>query len=199
MIFLESISIAFASNDDSIGSNENSLIIDNNKIVFVEDDNTRTSIITNLSNGKKDKIIYYKNENKAYSSFTGKEFYLEEKKLSFNSTKANNISIYNSNNGYNYTNVSYENFKFPYSQLALWGGGIAGMAAGIITVIGSLGITIPAIISSLQGVAEVILGAVTLSNPSSNHGIVVRIKREKIYKNNKLYDLKAYIMSVKAY
>lgn len=79
MIFLESISIAFASNDNSIGSNENSLIIDNNKIVFVEDDNTRTSIITNLSNGKKDKIIYYKNENKAYSSFTGKEFYLEEK------------------------------------------------------------------------------------------------------------------------
>lgn len=73
------------------------------------------------------------------------------------------------------------------------------MAAGIITVIGSLGITISAIISSLQGVAEVILGAVALSNPSSNHGIVVRIKREKIYKNNKLYDLKAYIMSVKTY
>lgn len=201
VILFESISVSFADNNYNdlssdlsyYSTSKDSLVIDNNKIDIIENDNTRTSKITDLKTGKENQIIYYKNENKVYSSYTDKTFDVENSNADIN----DNLSFYSG--GKDYTDVSYADVKYSYKELAAYGGGLVGIAAGIIATLGGLGLEVPSVVKVLQGVGTTIMGAVTMSQPSSKHGIVLHVKREKVYRDGDLYDLKGYILNAKTY
>ena len=200
LIFLfESVSTSFANSDYNYDQSEDSLIIGNNKIDIVENSNTSTSIITDLKNGEKNNIIYYKNEGKIYSSFTKKTFNVEKDKESVVTSNFISSDLASYSNSKDYTKVSYGDVKFSYKELSEFGGGLVGIAGGIVAILSGIGITVPSVLKVLEGVGTTIIGGVNMAHPSDDHGIVMRVRREKIYRNGQLYDLRAYPLSIGTY
>ena len=69
-------------------------IIINEKITLNENQNTRTVTMLNLRNGKTDKLIYYKKDNKMYSSITNKYIDLDSANLDYESNNIYAITTY---------------------------------------------------------------------------------------------------------
>ena len=72
----------------------NSTIIDNTKITLSENQDTRTVTMLNLENGKTDKLIYSKKDNKMYSSITNKYIDLDSANLDYESNNIYAITTY---------------------------------------------------------------------------------------------------------
>lgn len=142
-------------------------IIINEKITLNETQNTRTVTMLNLKNGKTDKLIYYKKDNKMYSSITNKYIDLDLANLDYESNNIYAIITYSKKS-------SNKTYYFSYYTLSNAVGKSATEAGIVSFVIGSMGAVFhPA---GILGTYSAGASATLLNtSKSKNHGLCITV------------------------
>ena len=149
----------------------NSTIIDNTKFTLSENQDTRTVTMLNLENGKTDKLIYSKKDNKMYSSITNKYIDLDSANLDYESNNIYAITTY-------FKKSANKTQHFSYYTLSNAVGKSATEAGIASFVIGSVGAVFPP-----AEIAAGILGAYSArasaalfnTSKSKNHGLYITV------------------------
>jgi|SRR3712207_2025115 len=205
--------------DELLNDNQSSLVVESDghkdEITVEEDEYYRTVTVTNLSNGEIEQIKINKEENTIYSSYTNEE-------MDLNLLEDQNIaeSIILSNSAYDSplelcsfksssptngawkpgkTKVSYETVYISYAQIKK----ISGKTVTVSSVIAC----ILAIIPGTQGIGaylafinSVVIAVANNKNPSSKHGIKLRVRTlKKLGKNGYYYNISRNIVSWSKY
>ena len=146
-------------------------IIINEKITLNETQNTRTVTMLNLKNGKTDKLIYYKKDNKMYSSITDKYIDLDLANLDYES---NNIYAITTDS----KKSSNKTYYFSYYILSNAVGKSATEAGIVSFVIGSVGAVFPPAGYSYWNIGAYSAGASAAllnTSKSKNHGLCITV------------------------
>ncbi|MDU2599820.1 hypothetical protein [Anaerococcus sp.] len=149
----------------------NSTIIDNTKIILNETQDTRTVTMLNLKNGKTDKLIYYKKDNKMYSSITNKYIDLDSANLDYESNNIYAITTYSKKS-------SNKTYYFSYYTLSNAVGKSATEAGIVSFVIGSVGAVFPPadIAAGILGAYSAGASAALLNtSKSKNHRLCITV------------------------
>lgn len=149
----------------------NSTIIDNTKITLSENQDTRTVTMLNLENGKTDKLIYSKKDNKMYSSITNKYIDLDSANKDYKSNTNYTITAYSKKSSNQTYHFSYYTLSNAVGESATK----AGIAAFVATSVGA--VFPPAeIVAGILGAYSVGAGAALLNtSESKNHGLYITV------------------------
>lgn len=182
LIFLQSISYSYAYSQVENTSNystfrneeyENYKTVENTKITILENDKTRTVRMLSLDKGTIDELIFYKNENKIYSTITGKYTSLDT------NLHNNNLFTYRfARKGVNKT------YYFSYHKLTNILGKSA-TAAGVASLVAStIGIAFPPaniVAAIFGGYSTGVSSALWDASTSKKHGIYVTVNPNPIF------------------